>query len=450
MAVARTQAPAKRARAASSRGTGAGEYKVKGVRATARQRNTINGCLEEADRLGAARRVLVAVVMAITQESVAGEKQGRTGNDDLGIYHQGRNWISEAGAKDPARATRAFLVTGPTSWKKVHGGLKKAPGNLSLAIHKVQGNRDPNAYAQWEDEATNTVDTWLGEGGHGGSYIKRYTFTRGERHGEHEDSWEAADRLVKEVGAFRWAAGNTFYAVSADELHQQAPSLTIHGDEPWLRKDPAWSWGSRRSIHEMTLEVLADRWDVMPGGLVLLDRKLGAMSGRWLVYTVSGQSLDSPEATVVLRRPTSLRKEPASERVDRSDDGKGGKLRDVCREISDHRSDYKYGGGHDKAVRKLKSSDRLDCSSAVSLALYRAGYFDGDKIAYTSGTFAAQWGSKGKGDEFTVWANAEHVWIEFDDGARFDTSQHSGKSGPMYTTVKRTDQGRFTPRHHST
>lgn len=446
----RPTAPAKRKpEEKSSRGTGTGTYKVNGKRATAKQRRVIDGVLHRCEKDGCSRRVMIATIMCITDESGAGELAGvMTGNDDVGIFQQGRNWISVAGSKDPDKSTHAFLVTGPTSWKKVHGGLKKAPGNLSLAIHAVQGNRDPNVYAQFEPEATKTVDTWLGEGGHGGSYIKRYTFTRGERKGQKENSWDAAARLVDEVGAFRWAAGNVFYAVSADELHAQAPALTIHGDEPWLRKHPAWSWGSRRSINEMTLEVLADRWDVMPGGLVIVDRKLGAMSGRWLVFNVSGDSLDSPEATVTLRRPSKLRKEPPHE-VAGGSDGPGGKLKDVCREISDHRSSYRYGGGHGVPVRKLKSSDHLDCSSSVSLALYRAGYFDGDKIAYTSGIFAAQWGSQGEGDEFTVWANASHVWIEFADGSRFDTSQHGGGSGPAYTKVKRSHAG-FTPRHHST
>lgn len=452
----RPQTAAHRSTTPVVRGTGAGDYKVKGKRATAKQRATIDGCLAQAAADNAGRRTMVAVVMTITQESNAGEDQGKTGNDDLGIYQQGRNWIDEKGAKDPAKSTHAFLVTGPTSWKKVHGGLKKAPGNLSLAIHQVQGNRDPAAYAPWEKEAEKTVDTWLATGGEGTVYyLKKYTFTRGEKGGQRENSWDAAGRLTSEVGAYRWAAANVFYAASGDELRAGAPSLTIRGTEGFLLKRPAWSWAGGRAISEVTLQVLADRWDILPGGVVLLDRRLGAaMAGRWLVWNVSGASLDSPEATVVLRRPTRLRREPANEVGERTiGSGSGSDLQQACETISRERGSYVYGAGHGPALKTLKSSAHLDCSSAVSLALYRAGLFEGRTHAIVSGEFASSYGKAGKGDEFTVWANGEHVWIEGYDATgkpawRFDTSHHGGKSGAAYTVVPRTDQGRFTARHH--
>lgn len=327
MAVRRRNAPARpRRRETTERGTGTGEYEVKGQRATALQRRVINGCLAQAEKDNASRRVMIATIMCITQESGAGAAMAvMTGDDDVGIFQQGRPWISVAGAKDPAKSTHAFLITGPTSWKKRHGGVKNAPGSLTLAIHKVQGNANPNDYAQWEGEATKTVDAWLG-GDHsdgGGSYTKRYTFSRGERRGEKEDSWEAADRLVKEVGGYRWAAGNVFHVVSGEELRRGAPSLTIQGDEGWIRNGPAWSWASRRSLSEVTLDVLADHWDVMPGGSIVLHQKLGAMSGRWLVFNISGPSLESPEAQIVLRRPTAFRPEPRSETVNTSNSGDG-------------------------------------------------------------------------------------------------------------------------------
>lgn len=456
MALRRKQAPATRRDRSTPGGTGAGEYKVKGKRATARQREVIDGALEQASEDKASRRVMIGLVMALTQESRCGEEPGK--GKYRGPLHQSDPWGSEEERGRTKSAVHSFLVTGPTSWKKVHGGVKKAPGNLGAAIDRVQGAGTPAAYSQWEEEATRTVDAWRENGGSeegGGSYVKRYTFTRGEKGGSREDSWDAADRLVKEVGAYRWAAGNVFYAASGDELRRGGPSLMIEGDEGWLRKGLAWSWASRRSISEMKLEVLADRWDVMPGGVVSVHRRHGPMSGKWLVFTVEGSSLDSPEATVTLRRPTRLKSEPPSERADRNDeDGDEGgdktveRLREVCREISDNRHEYDWGGSHGPKVRTLKASSPFDCSSSVSYALYRAGFFNGDKPAYVSGTFAAQWGSPGKGEEFTVWANGEHVWIEFADGARFDTSQHGGKSGPAYTTKKRSDQGRFTARHY--
>jgi hypothetical protein len=454
VALTRTQAPAKRKpRGEAKRGTGSGEYKVKGKRATAKQREVIDGGLEQAREDKASRRVMIAVVMAMTQESRCGEDMQTTGDDDTGILQQGKNWVDADDARRPASAVHAFLITGPTSWKKVHKSVKKAPGNLSEAIHRVQANRDPQAYAPWEDEAERTVDAWLDDGGaSGGEYTKQYVFTRGEKGGAPENSWDATARLVGEVGAHRWAAGNVLYAASGDELRQQAPSLTIRGDEGWLIKPPSWSWASNRAISEVTLAVLADRWDIMPGGCVVLPRPFGAMQGKWLVWNVSGTSLVSPETTVVLRRPTRLKSEPPSQRASRGGDdegsGDGGDLKSICKRISDNRHTYLYGGSHGPPLSKLKDSSPFDCSSSCSYALYKAGLFGGRKVAIVSGEFARSYGKPGEGDEFTIMANGEHVWIEFEDGSRFDTSQHTGKSGPMYTTVKRNDQARFTKRCH--
>src|SRR3954470_4091447 len=105
MALARTHAPAKRTSGKSTRGTGSGEYKVKGHRANAEQRRTIDGVLGQARDDKASRRVMIAAIMCITQESEAGRlATTMTGNDDVGIYQQGRNWISVEGSKDPEKA----------------------------------------------------------------------------------------------------------------------------------------------------------------------------------------------------------------------------------------------------------------------------------------------------------------------------------------------------------
>jgi hypothetical protein len=434
----------------TSPGLGSADIKVKGKRATAKQRETIDGVLTQAQEDNASKRVMQAAIMTITQESRAGEDVQKTGNDDTGIYQQGRNWVTEEESKQAGPSTHAFLITGPTSWKKVHGGVKKAPGNLSLAIHQVQGNKDPNAYAQWEDEALNTVETWLADGGNSeDTYTKSYEFTRGDRQGSRENSWDASARLVGDVGAYRWAVGNVFHAVSGDELRAQKASLTIRGDEPWLVSPPAWSWANAREITEVTMVVLADRWDLMPGAAVVLVDEFGIVAGRWLVWNTSGDRLDSPVATVVLRRPTRIKSEPPAETGQR--EAGTGDLEGICRQISDNRHEYVYGGSHGPKLSKLSPSSPFDCSSSTSYALKKAGLFS-DDVAWTSGKFASSYGKAGKGDEFTVWANGGHVWIEGyeDDGSfawRFDTSQHSGKSGPMLTTVARHDQGRFTARH---
>lgn len=438
---------AKSGEAGRTRGVGNAEIKVKGARATANQRSVIDGALTEAQKERASRRVMIASVMTMTQESSC--TTAATNGEHVGPYQQEASafYGSESQRRDPEHSTSRFLA----EWKRVNGGVKKAPGDLATGIEAVQRSGRPDLYRAWEKEATHTVDKVLASGDVGeATYIKRYLFTRGERHGSRENSWDAMARLVGEVGAYRWAAGNVLYAVSGDELRAGAASLSIDGDEPWLLTTPQWSWANNRAVVEVTLQVLADRWDVMPGGAVIMHDKFGVIAGRYMVWNVAGDRLDSPVVTVVLRRPTRLKAEPASEVGTRSG-GASGTLHEIAKTISANRHEYVWGGSHGTPLSKCKPSSPFDCSSSTSFALYKADMFDGN-TSLVSGTFATSWGKKGKGDEFTVWANGEHVWIEgYGDDNKFawrlDTSHHGGKSGPMLSTVKRTDQSRFTPRH---
>lgn len=448
---------------APAQGVGASAITVKGERATAEQRRVIDGVLGEAARLGAAQRVMVACVMAITQESAARSlgHGDAAGPDSRGPFQQRTAWGPASERMDPAGSARLFLTVdkgpGVRGWRPVHGGLSVAPGDLSAAIQAVQRSAYPRAYAQWEAEATRTVEAWRGSDGFGaaeGPAARRYEFTRGERGGERETSWDASGRLAEEVGWLRWAAGNVLHFVSEQELRRAAPSVRITGDEPWLLSLPEWEWGVARPIAELTLRVAADRWGVMPGGVVVMATG-GPEDGRWVVGGVSGARLDSPEVEVRLRRPRALQPEPAAEQGEAEGGGTGdgspqARLLEACRAMSGSHP-YLLGGGHGPALDSIQSGSPLDCSSATSKALRDAGMFPGS-TAITSGVFASSWGLPGKGRTFTVWANAGHVFVEFHDAPggwrRFDTSPWGdGGSGARLRRTARGDTGRFTARH---
>lgn len=477
----RTGTPAsnvKRGEPGRRQGPGDATIKVKGQRATDRQRQIITDCLQEASRLGCSRRVMIAVVMAVTQESNAGLATGKTGNDDIGLFQQGREWISVANANDPAKATRAFLLGdaanvggtgGVKGWKDRFGSLKNAPGTLNDAIKQVQIS--VGGYGPWEAEATATVDLFLGGRlgdipGVERTYTVQYLFTRGSHQGTDEtleSSWDAIGRLAEEVNFRRWAALNTLFYVSDEELIAAAPSVQITGDEGWLLAQPSYEWGADRVVSEMTLRVLTDRWGVLPGATVYMQGQ-GPLEGKWLVRSVR-DDLWSPESDVTLTRPTGKRDEPRSETRTVQSDSTGdlgnpllgtdakdaaSKLKDICAQISAQNRPYVYGGGHGKPLAQITASEGLDCSSSVSLALFAAGLFGDRTTAIVSGDFANSYGKAGKGDGFTIYANGEHVWIEFADGTRFDTSPQgdTSGSGPRLRTKPRNDQARFTARHY--
>lgn len=451
----------------TKKGTGRSlDFKVKGKDATPAQRKVLDATLSEVARLRGSRRVMIGTVMMKTQESVMGKKKGRTGNDDIGDSQQGREWISEANAKDPAKTTRAFLLgseagvggTGAVKgWKQRFGSLRTAPGNLDGAITSVQISS--GGYAQWEAEATKTVDAWLGRGGGtAGEVVEQaYEFTRGDRDGGRETSWSASGRWAEEVGWQRTAMLNTACWTSEDELRAAAIALHIDGGEPWLLGELEPDTAATRPAEEITFDALTERWGMLPGAAITLDRKLFDIYGRWLVSRVE-DTLCGDKSTITIRRPMEKSPEPAPSTESAGGETETGgattiadKVFAAAKQISDQGRSYVYGGGHGPKLASLVSTrSGLDCSSSSALALYLAGAYSRD-VAIVSGEFAASFGAAGRGKYFTVWANGGHVWIEFHgkgrDGWRFDTSpQGSGERGPRLRSGSRSNSG-FTPRH---
>jgi peptidoglycan hydrolase-like protein with peptidoglycan-binding domain len=99
---------------------------------------------------------------------------------------------------------------------------------------------------------------------------------------------------------------------------------------------------------------------------------------------------------------------------------------------------YKYGGGHGQ----WKDSG-YDCSGSVSYALHGGGLL---KSPLDSSSFMS-WGSAGKGEWITVYANSGHAYTII-AGLRFDTSAAgaSGGSGPRWRNKWRSPSG-YTVRH---
>ena len=91
---------------------------------------------------------------------------------------------------------------------------------------------------------------------------------------------------------------------------------------------------------------------------------------------------------------------------------------------------YVWGGGHGSF-----DSSGYDCSGSVSYALHGGGFL------------SSPLDSTGLGTWITVFANSGHVYM-YVAGLRWDTSQHSGSSGPRWSSELRSNAG-FIPRHPS-
>lgn len=99
--------------------------------------------------------------------------------------------------------------------------------------------------------------------------------------------------------------------------------------------------------------------------------------------------------------------------------------------------DYVWGGGHTGWATK-----GYDCSGAVSYALHGAGLLS---VTMVSGQLA-EWGEAGLGRWVSVFANADHVYMEV-AGLRFDTrGDLPGVNGPRWH-MGSVDPAGFATRH---
>jgi len=122
----------------------------------------------------------------------------------------------------------------------------------------------------------------------------------------------------------------------------------------------------------------------------------------------------------------------------------------AAQDLARERRNYRFGGGHRQPLASIPAGEPLDCSAAASLVLHRAGILKAP-LALTSGRIAEEWGEQGEGRYVTVWANDEHVWIEFnlehDHAEAFDpTPLRKAPTSSWLTGRGGLNQG-FSPRH---
>jgi hypothetical protein len=434
---------------------------VKGAKATPAQRARMAGICNEAHSLGASDAVMAACIACATQESTMGASAGMTGNDDVGLYQQGRNWINAGDTMDPRLTTRAFLTGainggGAKGWKQLNGSLSRLPGGFEAAIKRVQVS--VGGYEQWRTEAERTVAAFKGTGAGSGSAsawtTKRYQYSRNSD----EDSWTAMQRLASEVGWRLFVVGQSVYYMSEAALYLRRPRYEVTPDTAAvleLAYDVDWG----RPVSEAM-----ERWGTPPGSVVSLSG-WGPPDGRWLVASVS-RNWFSPTATVTLRQPGKALLEPANERRQRAssattssgadvDTGtKAGQVYEAARRIDGQNLPYTWGGGHAHCGTPDGGTGRdpgpgYDCSGAVCAALAAAGL--GFRLGGpgTNSTGLMSWGQAGRGRQFTVWANAGHTWIQWHgigSAASFDTVPTGGPRGPHLRPRAESSAG-FTARH---
>jgi len=342
-----------------------------------------------------------------------------------------------------------------------HGGtgaihLARTTSMSSGAIAQaVQRSAFPERYQRHEPEAKRIVDAFHGMSASAPTTItveKAYNYTRKKG----ENSWDCMNRLADEVNWKVWVVGNDVFYMSEPDLYHQKPRMVLRRDSPAI-SNFGFDWDQGKHLSAVTFSILKQRWQGYAGESLEITGA-GPADQRWIVADIV-ESESSATADVTLNSISKPRPEPAPQVVTKTIPGStpGGKpgtgdtrfdeLVKACKLLSRRSKGYIYGAAHTRFT-SISASGYFDCSSSVSFALWKAGLMN-TSTAMTSGWFASSWGRPGTGKDFTVWANAGHVFMEFNHTIkRFDTSPWGdGPNGPRVRHTHRPHWG-FTPRHY--
>lgn len=425
---------------------------VKGVPATEAQLKIINIGLEVAVALQAPFKAQAALLVAyITENTVGNPDPGNAADEGVLSLLASTAASFHINPYDIAAVTTQFL-SGPA----FTGG----PGAIALARSSphltaveiagiVQGGEYQNS-GKFLAEAEHMVRVYgateATEGAATSTVPGPYAFTRGPN----ETYWDCFMRLASEVSWYCFVRENTLWYVSGDFLFAQESRMRVVRGEngvDWV--NPNIDIGARDGTAEITVKGRASLWTAVAGNAVQVGR-VGPANGKWIVGTVALDIDDRSDAvTITLQKPLPARPEPNTgsspvgigELEGSAARGAGTKTALAAFYAADSLSElqppYLWGGGHAAGALALvkKGGPGLDCSGSTSFILHEAGMFP-STTGETSGGLET-WGEAGQGKEMTVWANANHVFIEFNipGHAKSQANTNGPQNGPRLYTM---------------
>jgi hypothetical protein len=475
--------------AKTDRGKGLGAARhltVKGESASPAQIENADRALRIAEHENAPDSAMVALIAALIVEGEIENPTGGTGTSSGWLQVTAETAASHG--VDPRsleQVVREFLHEGYTG---KGGAIEHANKGIDPAesAQLCQGS-SVNAYGSFTKEAREFVEAFtggeLGSGSDGTSVPEPRVFEVKKG----EDFWTAIKRLAKEVNWRAFFVAGRFYFIDEIELLRGEVRLAIERGEGTLA--PAndgiervkFNYNRNRTVTEVTVIAQAAKWTPPPGSVVTLagygaasigfgdapvkadekgrraaisgNRKAATGEGRarYLVETIEIPLRDSDVSdvklvTVKLKKATAPLPEPAAETRSSgdSDSTTGDPKVDAMIEEADRidrlRSPYRWGGGHGAMT---SSTGPWDCSGSVCRVLDVGGLIDAPVV---SGELAGMY-EPGPGERVTIYANADHVWIEL-DGRAWGTSKSNPGGGPGWLEEQSAAyKASFTKRH---
>lgn len=280
--------------------------KIPGVKDS--QLRNITVFMEEADKLNASVRPVMAGLVAgfgesgwskAAAEQVYGTHKGVFQSDQIPPSHlrEQSHYFLVGG--------RSFLAGGAIKYAKDH-----QYATLGEIAEKTEISDGSAAYYNtFRGKAKRIYDAWHGGTGSGSSttLYKRYEFKVDKK----ESYWDAVQRMANEVHWRAYFSGDTFYYLSEERLYSAPARYRVaEGDPGIINID--FSQDYRKPIATARVTARLDRWEAPPGTVVIVDGLNGKGSHRWLVESIR-RSLFSADAEINLKRKMNALKEPRSE-----------------------------------------------------------------------------------------------------------------------------------------
>jgi hypothetical protein len=303
---------------------------IKGSLANKAQLATMNAVLDAAfsPPVNAPERAVVALVMAVTQESSFHERaQARSHNGfQLGVLQQAST-TGWHGLFDPVLSVQEFmlgkLTSPPTASKRTFAGggfLSYYTSHLSegttaeglaAQIERVQGSGLPQLYATHYAEAQRTVEGFQRTTPHRGLLLQdKFAFTVG-RPGAKEDYWSAAVRIAQEIGWYLFVLGGRVWMVSPEWLFAAPAKATLREGEGAVG-EMTWQLDANSPLDTMQVQVY-DGWTIHPGVTVKIEGQ-GPASGKWLIAEWERDGF-RPDGTLTLAKPGETIPEPVGDQT---------------------------------------------------------------------------------------------------------------------------------------
>jgi len=392
---------------------GAGDLTVKGEKATRQQIRNAEKVMDAVQAFPEApQRAVVALLCAITQESVMGTagmtEIGEAGS--IGWLQARTTYVSRADALDIDYNVRRFFKE-PWTGTPEGGAIEQARKGRSIdeICTSIQGNATGNVYGQWKAECLRWVEAYEGGGGRvdGERTIRKpYQFERKPK----ENTWDCLGRLFSEVNWRRFMRNGKVWLISENRLFQQKPAARLQvGKNGVDAIDFDLDMFSRDQLQEATVTGRAGLNAIEPGQVVVIERR-GPANGRWLVASVSGKFGDDA-ISITLRKPMPKKPEPPAPTKTVSTGGAG----------EESITDVKLGdtsvSGHPELKPGISEvvNAILDRFPGLTITSTTGGVHAAGSLHY-SGRAADIAGDSATMNEAAAWINKSGLWERLAEG----------------------------------